>query len=717
MSSALSMRIDPTSRRVAQSLFSPRTIAIIGASADATKHAALAQRHLRHHGYAGQIYPINERHQEILGARAYPNLRAVNQPIDHAFINVPNAAVLDSVRECIENGVACATILTNGFAEVGKEGAIRQQQIVELARSGRLRILGPNSIGVVNVAGHVALSVNEVLSLGQLIVGRCSLISQSGSLIGALLSRGQTRGIGFSKLVSVGNECDLDVAEIGEYLIEDSETDAILLLLETIRNAERFAAMARRAFDSGKPVVAYCMGRSDVGAELAVSHTGAITSNGRAVESFLRECGVVCVRNFEALLEIPPGLKAQKPVATRRISVVTTTGGGASLVLDCLSQTPVDVVPPSVATISRLCAQNVRIGPSRIIDLTLAGTNAQTYGAVLETLLASNESDLVLAVVGSSSLFRPDRAVEPIIDVQRRGYGKPLVVFLTPQADQSLRLLGDAGIAAFRTPESCADAIRAYLEWTTPRPVPSLGADLSRVRAMLGKAQSRSLDSHEARAVFGALGISGPLHNILPIRAESAATWDLPADIKYPVAVKVLSPDIHHKTEVGGVVLNVDNERELRAACARILANAQKNRPNAKLSGLAVESMESGLAEVILGYRVDPCVGPIVIVGVGGVLAELYQDLAVRTAPIDVATAHEMIGEVRGLASLRGYRNMPRGDIDALARATAAVSWLATVSCPQVVEAEINPLVVKAQGQGIVALDSMIICRSSNETL
>ena len=689
---------------VAQALFNPTSIALIGASGDANKHASLPQQYLRRHGYAGSIFPVNAIRDSVFGEKAYKSVGAIGRPVDHAFIMLPTDGVFDAVAECCAAGVRCATILSNGFAESGAAGRERQAMLIDLARSGGLRVLGPNSLGVINLVDHVALSANEILSLPELRPGRYGLVSQSGSLIGALLSRGQARGLGFSKLVSVGNEADIGTAEVGEMLIDDPSTDAILLFLETVRDAPALAAMARRAFAAGKPVVAFRVGRSEIGEQLAASHTGALASHGPALDAFLRECGIVRVETLDALLEVPPLLRGQRPSTGRRVTVVSTTGGGGALVIDGLSRSGAVFVPPGEDSIARLADAGINIKPEPLIDLTLAGTNARTYGAVLKELVASEDCDAVVAVVGSSSQFRPDRAVTPITTTVAAGTRKPVAVFLTPQADQSLSLLADAGIAAFRTPESCGDGVRAYFEWRAPREEPP-ARDISAAKAKLAAIAGREPDPAEAAALFGALGLPIVADVTLPADEAGLARADL-STIDFPVVAKVLSADIAHKTEVGGVVVGIDRPEALRTACARILASVRAARPDAVVAGIQVQPMVRGLAESLLGYRRDPTVGPLVTLGAGGVLAELHRDISIRLAPVSLDDAREMIGEVRGLAPIRGYRNLPEGDVEALAEAVVAFSHLAAFR--EVAEAEINPLLVRESGRGVVAVDALV---------
>jgi acyl-CoA synthetase (NDP forming) len=691
-------------------LFRPRSIALIGASGDASKHAALPQQYLRKHNYPGRIYPINASRNTVLGERAYPSIGDVPEKVDHAFIMLPSNAIEDAIEQCCTAGVACATILSNGFAEAGAEGRVRQERLVKTAREGGLRILGPNSLGMINLADDVALSANEILSVPSLLKGGYSLVSQSGSLIGALLSRGIERGFGFSKMVSVGNEADLSVAEIGEMLIEDTDTDAILLFLETIRNADGLEAMSRSAHRAGKPVIAFRVGRSEIGAQLAQSHTGALAGSGAAMDAFLKDVGIVRVETIDGLLEAPPLFRHQTPPKSRRVSVLTTTGGGGALIIDALAQAHIEVVPPSEAVVTRLQEKGISITRAALIDLTLTGTNPQTYGAVLSELAACDGNDLVVAVVGSSSQFRPDRAVAPIVQVHSEIPSKPVTAFLTPNATDSLAILHDAKISAFRTPESCADVIGAFFDWQTPRDLSP--ADIpNEVRALLRSGgNGRSFDAAMGADLFAALGVPMAEQTIF---SDDIATWtdtELNA-LSYPVVAKILSADVIHKSDIGGVAVGITSANELRQRGAAMVKRFHVEAKGAQLTGIQIQPMIRGCMEALLGLRRDPAIGPVVTLAAGGVLTEIYRDVSIRRAPVDHKTALDMIGEVKAFAIVNGYRGLPRGDLDGLAKAIAAFSQLAQL---EVAEAEINPMLIREDG--VVGLDAVLLKDVTNAT-
>jgi len=683
---------------LAQALFAPRSIALIGASGDAAKNTSRPQRFLRKHGYRGRIVPINPGRREIFGEKAFPDLRAVPEPVDHAFIMVPAQAVPEAIAQCCEKRVPVVTIFSDGFAETGAAGREKQAELLKLARAAGVRLLGPNCIGLLDTHSHLVLSVNAVLEHAEIARGAVAIVSQSGSMMGGLMSRGQGRGVGFSKLVSVGNESDISVGEITDILVDDTDTRVILLFMETIRDADRLARAARRAFATGKPVVVFKLGRSEVGVELASSHTGAMTGADDTADAFFRANGMLRVEMLETLFELPALLINQRPAARHRVAAMTTTGGGAATVVDRLGTLGVEVVPPTDQIIASLARKNIRISQARLTDLTLAGAKKEIYSAVLNALLASDHCDLVLAVVGSSAQFQPHIAIDPILEAAKGK--KPLAVFCAPQADASLALLRDAGIAGFRTPEACADAIRAWRDWRAPLEPPA--ADSARVAAAQAALGNRKrLNETEACRVFSALGVPAATSEVITSPEQGVK-------LDFPVVAKILSPDIAHKTDAGGVAVNIVNAEDLKRAAAAILQRVRARHPQARLNGVLVQRMEKGLAELILGYKRDPQVGPVVVLGVGGVLAEVYRDFALRLAPVTEDEAGRMIEDVRGLAVIRGYRGLPRGDTLALARAVSAFSRLAQFE-PRVAEAEINPLIVKPEGEGVVAVDGLLV--------
>jgi acyl-CoA synthetase (NDP forming) len=673
---------------LADALLDPRRIALIGASADPARLTARPQRYLRRHGFSGALFPVNPRATEVLGEQAYPSLDAIPGPIDLAYILLGTGGVEAQVAACAARGIPAACILADGFAEAGPEGAALQARVT--AAAGGMRLLGPNSMGVVNLHARTALTTNAAFEAENLPAGRVALVSQSGSMMGALLSRGAARGLGFSHLVGTGNEADLTAGEVASLLLDRPEVDVVCLFLEAIRAPAQLAAAARKAHTLGKPIVALKLGRSPFGAELAASHTGALAGTDAAAGAYFRANGILRVTMLEALLELPPLVAGRRPPEQthRAVGVMTTTGGGGALAVDALGVRGIEARRPDAAAAAVLAASGLP-HHARLLDMTLAGTRPDRVMAALAGLRAAGDTDLALAVIGSSAQFRPHDAVAGIVEAAKLP-GRPVAAFLAPQAEASLRLLAEAGIAAFRTPESAADALAAFCAWRAPREPVLAPAPAVKIPA--------APDEADARAVFAALGLPG----------DARRMDDTPPDgLRYPVAAKILSPDIAHKTELGGVALNIQDPAALREAAAAMRARVTAAAPHARITGVLVQPMARGLAEVILGFRRDPEVGPVVLLGAGGVLAELHRDMALRLAPVDADEARAMIAEVRALAPLSGWRNLPRGDLDALAAAVVAVSRLAALEA--VAEAEINPLMVHAEGGGVTVADAWIV--------
>jgi acyl-CoA synthetase (NDP forming) len=709
-----------------QALFAPRSVAIVGQSDDASKTAGRPLKFLQQMGYMGRVYPINPKRGSVLGHRAWSALAALPETPEHVYVVTPTEAAVAAVEECGRLGVKVVTVLADGFAEYGAEGLAREARLREVCARTGLRIVGPSSLGIVDLRSKSMLTANAAFDEPELPVGRIFAASHSGSLIGAIMTRGKARGIGFAGLVSVGNEVDLSLGDICMTTLDDPGIDGYILFLETLRNAAALQRFARAAAARAKPILAYKLGRSAAARELAVSHTGALAGEDDVADEFLRACGIARVDTFDALIEGLP-LLARVPVTTRatprRVGVLTTTAGGATMVVDPLASRGVIVEPASADTLARLAAAGIEVKPARMIDLTIAGARYETMKATLDILLAAPEFDLVLAVIGSSARAQPEMTVRPIIETAgaalaseasgqrgnllsaRAGHspeagssartGKPLAVFIAPEAPQVLAMLGRAGVPSFHTPEACADAIAAALARQAPR--------ATEVRAAApGSSNARVLDDLEAGALFDRLGIPRAKSTVL-----DAGITEVPAlPFPYPVAVKVLSDQIAHKTDVGGVVLGVAYGKALLAAIEKICADIAARKPGARVDRVLVQQMISGLGEALVGYRVDRDVGPLVMVAAGGILAELARDRSLRLAPVDLAMAQEMIAEVRGLIPLSGYRGGPKGDLDALARAIVTISQLA--HDPGIAEAEINPLIVRSEGQGVVAVDALV---------
>ena len=684
-----------------QAFLKPKSIAIIGASADPKKTGSRIQRFLVAHGYKGKIFPVNPNRDNIFGLKCYENLKKIEEKVDHIFIALDGDKIIDSINDAISIGAKCATILSGGFSEAGLEGANLENKILDIAQKGNLRILGPNSIGIINISDSVILSANAMLELPKLKKGGLGVISQSGSLIGALLAHGSSRGIGFSKLISVGNETDLSVGEIGKMLVDDVNTDTIILFLETLRNSNEIAEMARLAYSSGKAVITYKLGKSDLGKELAKSHTGAIAGSDEAFNAFIKFNGITRVHMFETLIEVPNLFKNKVIAKGKRVGIVTTTGGGGAMVVESLSDANIEVIDPGPSISKVMNKNNIPYDNNKLVDLTIAGTKPEVVNDVIQEFMNNDNCDLVIMVVGSSAKFRPDQAIDPLLKWVNNS--KPLAVYVAPDAPDALELLNKNGITSFRTPESCAEGIKAYLAYKAPKIINHNIDDLKfkNIKNILKSLNNKNLTEFEALKVFDFMGINTVKSQVV---ANLKKARELSKEIGFPLVMKILSSEIQHKTDIDGVELNINSDKDLKSRYDKLFKVFQNLKIQADKRRFIIQKMEIGIAELILGYRVDELVGPIVVIGSGGVLSEVYDDKSVRIAPVNFKEAKIMISEVKSSIIFGGFRGLPKINIDVLARAIVNISQLAFVK--EVKEAEINPVIIKKEG--IVAVDGLI---------
>jgi acyl-CoA synthetase (NDP forming) len=557
-----------------EAFINPKSVAIVGASGNPERTAGRPIRFLKQHGFKGDIWPVNPRQTEIQGLKAYPDLAALPRVPDQIYVTLDTDGAMAACEQAASLGVPFVAVLANGFSELGAEGRAREQRLRDMIRGTRTRILGPNSLGLVRPSVGLILSANAAFAAEKLPQGRISVISQSGATIGTLFSRGRAHGIGYANLVSVGNEADLSVGAVGQLLLDDPETDSFILFMESFKHTHELEVFAEGAAKSGKNVVVYKLGRSEVGAELAVSHTGALVSSDAAADAYLRDLGFHRVDVFEALFEAPALFsKRWTPTnaAKPKVVIVTTTGGGGALVADRLGLNGIEVAHPTAAVRKSIGDAGVEVGGGPLIDLTMAGTNPAVMGAAINAILDEPGYDAAVAVVGSSAEFFPELAVKPIVSAieSRKGPTKPFAVFTVPHATDALLLLSQAGVPAFRTAEACADALTARLRVKTARLFRERGYKPSQsTKDTLGKLGARASE-REALDVFGSAGVAVVQNALVPVGREGAIEKTL-AGFRFPVVVKVSSPDLPHKSEYGGVKLNVGSAAEVRDAIAQM---------------------------------------------------------------------------------------------------------------------------------------------------
>lgn len=686
-------------RNIAKALLAPASVALVGASDTMGKTTARPLQFMQAANFAGRIYPINPARELVMGIPAYPSLRALPEVPEFVFIMTGTDSIIDVVRDCGEIGVTAACVLAGGFGEEGPVGLAREQELIQVAQASGVRLIGPNSIGVANPRNGFLATANAAFGESEIPTGSVFVASQSGSVIGALMTRAKAVGIGFAGMVSTGSEIDLTVGEICEAVLDDPGITSFALFLESLENAAELAKFALLAAARGKGVSVLKLGRSDAAAQLSVSHTGALAGADDEAQAFFEACGFVRVDLFEALVEstaLHGRVRKIEHAGRPRVGVITSTGGGAAVVVDQLETRNVSVVRPSTHVFEQLAEVGVDVHENLIVDLTLAGTKHEKVVAALKILQHSGEFDVIVFVIGSSARSHPELAVKGVTECDDGP--TPVCAWAVPDALESLRMLQGAGIPAFRTPESCADALASMLERKVPqaRALENFGSKTQPSGA------AEVLDEVESGRVLERLGLPRPEYWV-----RKRGQREPPADA-YPVVVKALSSDLPHKSDAGAVLLNVRDDDELERAYERIVANVAEYDPDIKVEQFLIQEMVSnGVLEALIGYRVSDIVGPTVVLAAGGVNVEIYHDSALRLAPVTREEAKCMVDEVKAFELARGYRGGVEGDLEALVDAVVAVSDLAMLDS-DILEAEINPVLVKPRGEGIKAVDALV---------
>jgi acyl-CoA synthetase (NDP forming) len=683
-------------------LLRPKSVAIIGASADPTKMTGRPIGYLQRHGFGGEIWPVNPRAETIAGLPCFPDVAALPGAPDAAIVLLGPDRAEAAVRDLALRGCQAAIVLASGYGEANAEGARRQEALKQAA--GPMRLLGPNTIGLVNLTDGIMLSATGALEVGELPSGRISVVSQSGGILGALLSRAADRGIGFAKLVSTGNEADLDSTDLIAELLEDPATDVIAVYMEGLRRPEAFRQAARRAAELGKPIVVYKVGRSESGARAATSHTGAMAGADRVYDAMFRQYGVIRAESFTDLLDIPAALVTGRRMAGQRVAILTSTGGAGTLLADNCGLAGIDVAAPDAVTTERLATlldeDQATVGRNPV-DVTLAGLRPDLFRGAISALLESPGYDAVVVVIGSSALAAPDLVAGAIVECQARS-DKPVLAYISPHAPHLVRLLNGQGIAAFATPESCASVLRALQSRAVP---PAPDAQLTDPGVLAGL-PAGNLNEAESKAVFARFGVPVTREGVAADATEAeAAARALGGE----VVLKILSRAIAHKSELGGVKLGLA-AHQVPAACAEMLARLRAAGAPAP-EGFLVQERVRGGVEMILGFHCDPQLGPVLLLGAGGVAAELFQDTALRLLPITRVDAEAMLEELKAVRLLRGWRGAPPADRTALVDAILAFAAMAAAAGERLVEAEINPLFVLPEGEGVCAVDGLVVLR------
>lgn len=690
-------------------LLAPASVAIFGASNDPGRISGRSLRYYREAGYKGALYPINPTRDTVQGLRAYPALGAVPGAVEFAVIAVPANLATEAMEACVAKGVKAVVVFTAGFAETGAEGAVMQQQILAIARRGGIRVCGPNCLGLFNMrTGHTP-TFSSFLEEGPTAPGPLGMVTQSGAFGTHLLALAARRGIQVGVWLSTGNESDVAVADGISFLADDPDTTAIACYVEQIKDGALFAEAVTRARANGKPVIAMKVGGSTIGAAAAASHTASLAGSDAVYDAALRQLGVERAKTPEDLIETAYACTRGRLPRSRRLAVVTISGGAGVLMADAAEEEGVELTPLAEASQQEVLGWVPFAAPRNPVDLTAQVLNDPAILDKSFDLLLGREDFPAILGFYTTWASSPQMA-EPLFEAVRSAasrYPDRYVALSVIAAPEMQRRYEAAGVGLFEDPwravAAIAAAMRCYERLATPPlPVPPVPQHLPPL-------PGGPIAEHEAKRILAAAGVP-VLTEILAASADEAAA--AAASVGERLVLKIVSPQITHKTEVGGVMLDVP-AAEAGAAFGRLVERVKARAPQATIDGVLLSPMVQGGVEMILGVQDDAVFGPVVLLGLGGIYVEVLRDVTFRIAPFGVEEAHRMIAELRGAALLQGARGQPPCDVEALATALSQLSLFAAAQHGRFTSIDVNPLLVRPKGEGAAALDALILTPQS----
>jgi acetyl coenzyme A synthetase (ADP forming)-like protein len=696
--------------RSLDAILRPRSVAVIGASRDPDSVGYHILANLVKGGFTGPVFPVNPRADSVHSIRAFPTIGAVAQPVDLAVVVVPKEAVPPVTEECGRAGVRALVVISAGFKETGPQGAEAEQRLLATARTYRMRLVGPNCLGVLNRDPAVSLNATFAPILPPF--GHAAFVSQSGALGVSVLDYANELGIGISQFVSLGNKADVSGNDVLLHWEHDPAVGVILMYVESFGNPRRFLEIASR-LSRTKPIIVVKAGRSKVGARAAASHTGALAASDAAVDALLAQAGVLRAASIEELFDMAMAFTGRTLPRSRRTAVVTNSGGPGILAADALEAGGFDLVELQRETVARLASLFPAEASIRNPLDMIATVSAAGYRQGLETVLGDTGVDSVIAVFVPPLGVRQAEVAEAIGRAAAAQPLKPVLAVLMGREGlpQGRAELGHAGIPAFVFPESAARALaalRRHSEWRArPAPAPArIDADARVAERLIAQARlagRRKLDETEALALLEAYGIRTAAARVAPTIEDAVRAAE---DIGYPVVLKVTSPDIVHKTEVGGVRVDIEAATELRQAAAEMLDAVGRAARAARIAGFVVQRMARGGRETIAGFSRDSSFGALLMFGLGGIYVEALRDVMFRIAPIHALDAHDMIHGLRSIRILEGVRGAPPVAFTALTDTLLRLSHLA-IGHPEIQELDINPLL--AFPDGVMAVDARVL--------
>jgi acyl-CoA synthetase (NDP forming) len=698
--------MNPNPLKPLDEMLNPASIAIVGASAESGKVNGRTLRFLLDKGYSGRIYPVNPKYDSIAGLRCYADVASLPEAPDLAVIAVPAAHVLSSVRALGKRGGRSAVIFSSGFAEMGEAGRQLEEEVAAAARAADIRLCGPNCLGLINAWSQVIATFGQFAE-GLTPPGPVAFVTQSGAFGTAIAALARRRSLGLGYFINTGNECDVDFVQMMQAVLEDKRIHVGAGYLEGVRNGAGLRALAEHALGLGKPLTLTKVGRTAAGAKAAASHTGALAGSDSVFDGVIRGLGITRARNEEHMLDVVEVLSTAKLPDGRGIGIVTQSGGAGVLMADRAEEMGLQVAELTPLTRQSLAEVIPAFGTTgNPVDVT--GQFVSDPNLLFDSVrIMMGDPGVHVGIVWLQLMdAHVDRLVE-IFNKINKLITKPWIVCWVAAPDAALVKMRELGIAVLRGAEPAIDAVAALVRYAEARrnwlaDAPARAA--LQLPALKLPAQGGAVSSLEGQALLGSCGVKTAAAKPATSGDEAVAAAEA---LGYPVVLKIESPDILHKTEARGVALNLKDAASVRTAFTQLIANAKQYKPDAQIAGVLVQAMAQGDVELVIGLKRDATFGPVVMVGLGGVLIEVFKDVVFRAAPVTEGEALRMLDELKSKVVLDGVRGKPPVDRAAIAKMVSAVSRFGAAAGPRLAELDLNP--VLAGPQGATAVDWLMV--------
>jgi acyl-CoA synthetase (NDP forming) len=706
-------------------LFSPHSVAVIGAAPAGQGIRGRALEVMRLHDFAGRIYPVSRSHAEVQGLKAYRSVAELPEAPDLAVLVIPAAHVPDELERCGKAGVPAAVVISSGFAEEsGEAGRAGQNRLREIAARHGMALLGPNSEGFANLAAKLCVTFSPAVADNSIPLrppssnGRIAVVAQSGGMGFAFFDRGRPKGLAFSHIVTTGNEACLEVLDVVEHLVDTDAADAFILLLEDVKTAMTFRRAATKARSARKPIVAIKIGQSDAGVRAARSHTAALAGSHAAFAAVARRLGIIEASEIDEALDVVQALLAwrDRPLRGRRMAICTASGGGGGWLADACAAEGLEVPVLDPAARAAIDKHLPSYGSSENpIDGTAQAIRQIGYHGMATLAAKAASIDGVLVVMSGRATQHIEHESDDLARLARETE-KPIVLWsYTLPTPRSREVLTGTGLPLVTNLRHAARAMRALADWSEWRPAGEPRAEIddgarAAVTKLLPRAEE-TVPEHRARALLARYGIGGH-PGALATSVEAAAVEARKVGV--PVALKVQSSDVPHKTEAGAIALNLVGDKDVRTAAERILASVRRHVPDARIDGLLVQPMAAPGIEMLVGVSRDERLGPMVAVGLGGIHVEALKDVALLPAPFGAREARAAIATLRGAPLLAGVRGAGPADVNALAELLVRLGVFAADHADRIAEVDLNPVIVHPAGRGLTLADALIVTRPAD---